>query len=69
MIVPFFESFWIKKFETHKGEFSDNDFWINRSLPSLNQSDVAQKLRKLFRTLRHHLPLKTTSIQDDWIED
>jgi len=68
MIVPFFESFWVKKFETHKKEFSDNDFWLNKSLPSFQKVDSSQKLRKLFRTLRHHLPLKTTTTQDDWID-
>lgn len=68
MIVPFFESFWLKKFDTHKKEFSDNAFWIDKSAPSFLNAKPTDKLRKIFRTLRHHLPLKTTVDHDDWID-
>lgn len=68
MIVSFFEDFWLKKFNMHKEEFSDNLFWQDKSIPSFQNADASHKLRKIFRTLRHHLPLKTTIIQDDWID-
>lgn len=68
MIVPFFEDFWLKKFDKHNREFSDNSFWLDKSVPSFKNAANSHKLRKIFRTLRHHLPLKTTSIQDDWID-
>jgi hypothetical protein len=68
MIIPFLEDFWIKKFDTHKREFSDNAFWLDRSVPSFKNVPASEKLRKIFRTLRHHLPLKTTTNHDNWID-
>lgn len=68
MIVPFLENFWLKKFDTHKREFSDNAFWTDKSAPSFLKAPAMDKLRKIFRTLRHHLRLKTTVAHDDWID-
>ena len=66
-IIPFFENFWLRKFEENKGEFADSLFWYSKSLPYYQNISWNKKLQALFKILVHHLPVMTTNYQDDWL--
>jgi len=67
-IIPFYEAFWLAKFEEHHSEFQDNEFWHGKSLPYFKNADWPVKLRHLFKVLVHHLNIKTSTAIDEWID-
>jgi len=66
-IVPFFISFWKKKFEERKADFMYADHWESTSVPYFSNASLSNKLKFLFQSLGHHLNVPLTSKLTDWI--
>lgn len=66
-IVPFFETYWKKKFDQQKADFLYPEHWESASVPYFTNATLRNRLRFLFQSLGHHLDVPLTSKLADWI--
>jgi hypothetical protein len=66
-LVPFYESFWLNKFESQQMLFKNKEFWYSKSRPYFQNSVWDDKLRRLFEVLVNHLDIKVSGDVQDWL--
>lgn len=66
ILIPFFEKFWFSRIENNG--ISNLDFWLNKSQPYYESTEIENKVKCLFRILVHHLNYKTSNREDEWLD-
>ena len=65
-LVPFFDLFWMKRFDEQRDQFKQADFLVRKSIPHYNLSSDKNKLRRLFKILIHHLEPPISAELANW---
>jgi chromosomal replication initiation ATPase DnaA len=67
LILPFYEEFWKVKFDQCEQEFKEQSDWKKSGVPYFVNANDNAKLKKLFRTIVHHLDLNISTTIENWL--
>jgi len=67
-VIPYFEEFWIAKFNTHRKDFSTTDHLETKGFPLVARTAPEKKVRKLFKVITNHLDVYMTKSIEEFID-
>jgi len=67
-VIPYFEEFWIAKFNTHRKDFSTPDHLEAKGFPLVGRIAPEKKVRKLFQVITNHLAVYLTTSIEEFID-
>jgi hypothetical protein len=68
IVLPFFENFWLNKYEKNKDSFVEHGFWTSKSLPFFKKAKWRMKAQNLFKSIIHHLNYDAPEDEVNWME-